>query len=69
MIAQHAQIESVLALELSLTETLARLGLTHARTGKGYSHSIRENGREVHRGAAGSTWEWLRMGCPEGEQC
>ena len=32
-IAQHAHIEAVLALELSLTETLAELGLVAAPSG------------------------------------
>ena len=74
-IAQHAHIEAVLALELSLTETLARLGLTHerhrrTREAKGHKHTISENGREVYRGDASETWSWLRAGCPaEGEQC
>jgi hypothetical protein len=62
MIAQYAQIESVLALELTLTETLERLGLVAGESNRAYRRSIRENGREVFRGSCSDVWEWLRMG-------
>jgi hypothetical protein len=61
-IAQHAQIESVLALKMSLADTLLALGLTYVPGGRAYRQSILENGREVYRGSCSDVWEWLRMG-------
>jgi hypothetical protein len=67
MIARHTEIEAVLALELTLTETLDRLGLVAGESNRAYRRSVLvafgpENGREVYRGTAGDIWTWLRMG-------
>jgi hypothetical protein len=62
MIARHTEIEAVLALELTLTETLDRLGLVAGESNRAYRRSVLENGREVFRGSCSDVWEWLRMG-------
>lgn len=46
--------------EMSLTETLAKLGFTHRHCGPMYQHEILDGARVVFVGAAHSTWDWLR---------
>lgn len=54
-------IRAALAAELTLHDTLARLGLDHARVGPMYQHAVTSaDGAEVFRGDAGAVWAWLR---------
>jgi hypothetical protein len=61
-IARHAEIEVVLALELTLTETLDRLGLVAVPSAFAYRRDVLEGGRKLYRGTASDIWTWLRMG-------
>lgn len=57
-------IEAALAKELSLTATLADLGMTHRpSTTSQWRKDIVMNGKIVGSFNADQCWEWLRSGC------
>lgn len=59
------RIAEVLAAELTLTQTLAELGMTHRPSDtKKHCKDILRDGEVVGTFNADGCWEWLLDGCP-----